>query len=79
MKYTGDLSYKKHGDYRYQDRQPAIAGDKIIGDHGYKTFPGGIDDAAADDAGCVAAKSHAYGMRKLVNHILKYYSLLSTF
>ena len=43
--------------------KPPVARHKIVGQDCQQTFPGRVDDPAANDAGCVAAKAHAHTER----------------
>lgn len=52
---------KKQGDHGKQGGQAAVAGDKSVGENGQQPLPGGVNDAAADDAGGVAAQTHGHG------------------
>ena len=54
-------AHKKHGDDGDEGGKAAVAGHKVVGQHGDEPLPRGVDDTAAHHPGGVAAKAHGHG------------------
>lgn len=54
---------KEHCRNGDQNRVASVAGNKAVCDHSDQPFPRRVYDAAADDSGCITAKSHTHGQR----------------
>ena len=52
--------HKKHRNQGNQRGKSSVAGHQVVCQNGDQSFSGGIDDAASNNTGSVAAKSHTH-------------------